>query len=411
MATVDEARAALAGKDVAERAAAARELAAIGDWDDVEHLLSTAMDDKSPSVRIYTAAAATRIVLRTRGRGEVGSAEERQILDALRRFDPQRNPSLLMALGALGTAKARSRLGRLLRDPHSDVRMAAAAAVRRAALSEVALGDEALPADVASWLASRKTPPDARAELVRLVGEAGWSSLEQEARQAVAAGPGLSEVASEALKRLAARREPEAWTGLWLHAGGDVLDEDPDAASGWLLITEARAHDGERARPVRLEDGLLHLEGLGRARRLWAPRVKQDGVFEAVQLPTATYWRSSDKQLAKDVEAHIDAIGAFPEGCAQLASVLADIDGAVAPRARALCLWKAGQTDAAAAALDELLGGKKPKADLLWWRANVALGAGALDDARRFVDQFLDKAPKKAHRRPEAEALKSSLTR
>ena len=411
MDNVEQARQALAGKDVAERAAAARHLAAHGSWDDLSSLLTIAMGDKSPSVRLYTAAAATRVVLRSRGAGEVGRAEEQQVLEAFRRFDPQGNPSLMMVLGALGSATARSRLGRLLRDPHSDVRMAAAAAVRRAALSQVAHSDEGLTADVAEWLASKKTPLDTRTDLVRLVGETGWAELAPEVRKAAALGGYAAEVAAEALSRLGERAEASAWTGLWLHGGGDVLDEDAATPSGWLLVAEGEVHDGERSRPSTLADGRLDLGSLGRARRLWAPRVKEEGAHQALQLPSATYWRCTGKALAKEVEARIHELGRFPAGCAVLAAELEEVEGAIAPRARALARWKAGDNDGAVSAVDALLAAKKPKAELYWWRANMALGEGALDDARSFVDAYLEKAPKRGGYRAEAEALRASLSR
>ena len=412
MTKVDEARAALQGKDVAERAAAARVLASHGVWSDIDGLLAIAMGDKSPSLRIYTAAAATRIVLRTRMAGELGSAEERAVLEALRRYNPQGNPTILMVLGALGTSTARSRLGRLLRDPHSDVRLAAAAAVRRAALSQAAHGDADLPRDVEVWLGSRKTPPDTRAELVRLAGEAGWAELAGALRSAVAEGGGVAEAAQEGLKRLAERERPEAWHGLWIQAGADVLDEEePGEQAAWLLVADGVVHDGSDARAVEPRGGALDIAGLGTARRLWAPQVKAEGVFPAIQLPSATYWRCEGKALAKVVEERIRELGAHPVGCRWLAEQLAEVDGAVAPRARALALWKGGDAAAASEAFDRLLGVKKPKADLYWWRANMALGEGALDDARSYVDDYLAKAPKKAAYRGEAEALKASLTR
>src|SRR5688500_13732973 len=120
-------REALKSADVAVRAAAARELAANGKFGDVELLVELAKSDKSPSVRLYAAAAAADIATRS----EPGPAQRMRLVELFRTFDPGHNPSLLMVLAAVPDLAGVERLGRLMRDPRSDVRSGAITALRR----------------------------------------------------------------------------------------------------------------------------------------------------------------------------------------------------------------------------------------------------------------------------------------
>jgi hypothetical protein len=403
----DDFRANLDSKDVAERAAAVRAVGSRGSYDDLSRLLELAMGDKSPSVRLYAAAAATTLLYRLRADEALPDRAESDVMDTLRAYNPQHNPPLLMVMGAVGTPATRKRLGRLLRDPHSDVRMAAATSVRRLALS--ARSPDELAGEALSWLQTGKLPPDATADLVRLAGEAGWSSWSDALRQAVAK-PALAEAATQALERLRMRGGPEAWQGLWLDGGGDVSDEEAAGSEGWLLVADGAAHDGAASHAVSVDEGGVTVSELGRAQLRWAKPVKGEAEQRVLQVGGRTLWRCEGKALAKVVEARHDELAAFPAGCAALAAELEEVDGAVAPRARALARWRGGDPSGAAEALDALLAAKKPKAELHWYRANVALALGHLDDAREHVDVYLSKAAKKAPARPEAEALQASLT-
>ena len=58
MGETEDPRQALSSKDVAIRAAATRDLARCGGWDDVVSLVQHAKEDKSSAVRLYAAASA-----------------------------------------------------------------------------------------------------------------------------------------------------------------------------------------------------------------------------------------------------------------------------------------------------------------------------------------------------------------
>lgn len=410
MSTLDMAREELASKDVAERAAAVRSVGALGDWGDAAALLALATDDRSPSVRLYAAAALTGLTYRLRRDGGVPAAAEAEALDALKAWNPQLNPPLLMWLGAVGTPRLRSRLGRLLRDPHSDVRMAATTAIRRAALSDLAVDEPAWGREALGWVTGGRLPPDAQIDLVRLAGQAGWSGWHDVLLAAIGRGGPLAEAAREALSRLQARDEAATWSGLWSAGGGDVHEEEEATDDRFLLVADDQAYDGASTDALTPGPDGVSLAGRGPARLVWARPVKGDAERLALQVGGVTWWKAEDKGLAKEVEARHEALAGFPAGCAVLAAALDGVEGAVAPRARALATWHAGDPAAAAEQLDALLAAKKPKVELHWYRANVALALGHLDDARTQAERAVAGAAKRAPWRAEAEALLASLT-
>src|SRR5690606_32336998 len=126
--------------------------------------------DASPSVRLYTAAAAADIVCRMRGvngRARL-TRQQRELLQTwVKTFDPGINPSLLMLLSAVADQSAVDRLGRMLKDPRNGVRAGAATALRRMSLSVAAADDMLVPMAVDKLLASRKLPADAVLDLVK----------------------------------------------------------------------------------------------------------------------------------------------------------------------------------------------------------------------------------------------------
>lgn len=400
--------AALNDSDVAVRAATARAFAAKGTLDDVERLLGAATGDRSPSVRLYTAAATAAVLRRARREGPLPKAIADQVLDALRRYDPQGNPSVLLALGAVGPS-VRGRLGRLLKDPHSDVRQAAVATIRAEALSALSLDDEELVAQVGEWASTRNLQPDVRLDLGRLLGEMGHPDGEAILLGISGAVRDPEGVLDEARARVAARRDRESYAGVWRTQQPEVLvPPDPKAKVPWVgLTTEDWFADGAHE-ALSWTDESSPTGPEGRVRLLFVGVPGQEGQA-ALQTATATRFATVDKALAGWVDRSIDALRGVEPLCRVLHDQLDGVDGAVAPRARALLLWRGGDASAAGEALEALLGAKKPKVDLHWWRANVALSEGDLDLAREQARVYLDKAPKKGTHRDAAEGLLTSL--
>lgn len=406
MSETDDAREQLADKDVAKRAVAARWLSHHGDASDLEGLLKIATTDKSPSIRIYTAAAAADILHRLRSTSGLEPTTIDAVIAALRAFDPQGNPSVMMVLGALGKP-VRGRLGRLLRDPHSDVRLAAVAAIRREALSPLSMDDDGLADDVLGWLGGR-LPADATLELAALVGEAGWRRGAEVLRSVLPKVRDPEGRVGEAMRRLRERDEFASWVGAWVEQEPGLLSPpEPSPDRRWIGVHPNGWFAGGADTPCGLSEGRLN-SPQGPARLLHVAVPGQPTV-PMIQTASDSWFRIEDKALAKWVEAQIDALAGSPGLCAALLPQLAEVEGAVAPRARALLAWRAGDIGEAARALDALLEAKKPRPDLLWWRANVALSEGDLDLARERVSDYLQAAPKKAAFIEDAEALQASL--
>ena len=404
-------RASLEDADVAIRAAAARDLAVSGGLEHIPSLLAMATADRSPSVRLYTAAAAASILRRARRGAGLSATVSGQVMDALRRFDPQGNPSVLLVLGAVGPS-VRGRLGRLLKDPRSDVRMAAMAAVRAEALSPLAMADEALMDQLADWCRAR-LPADVRLDLGRLLGEVGHPEGEELLGVLAASARDPEGVLGEARRRLQARRVEGAWLGVWRRQEPEVLvPPGPQQHVPWLGLGPARWLTEEEEGEVTWveERGAVRPVGPeGPARLLYVGVPGRDEAHRVLQTSEATRFACRGKDLARWVEGAVEGLRRAPDLCATLLGQLDGVEGAVAPRARALLRWRSGDVAGAGVALDALLAAKKPKAELHWWRANVALSEGDLDGARDQVEAYLERASKRAAHREAAEGLRASL--
>lgn len=407
MGETDDPHAALKSKDVSERAAAARDLARDGSFDDVSVLVELATSDKSPSVRLYTAAAAADVAMRTAATAT--EAQRRAVVSAVQGFDPGQNPSLLMVLAAVPEPPVIKRLGRILRDPRYDVRIGAATALRRMAVSGTHDTDALLSEAFGGWLAERRHPPDAILELVQIVGEAGLGSLSEQLSGAVAAGRPHGEAVATARRRLSERREPSSYAGLWISHGVDVMQPEPEAMSDWWLVSGAEAIGAEGVSHALTigPDGARF--GAQRARLVWAPRRGEEGLAIALQLGERAYWRRTERGLIKALEALVDQLEPLPGACAGAAELLATAEGVVARRLRGRLLWRAGQLAQASEVLEALASAKKPRAEVWWWLANVRAGLGEAPAAREAIEQAIAGAPKKSAWLADAAALRDSL--
>ncbi|MCB9679795.1 MAG: hypothetical protein H6737_32110 [Alphaproteobacteria bacterium] len=399
MSETDDAHASLEDKKIAVRAAATRDLAKAGTYADVERLIGMAIGDKSPSVRLYAAAAAVAILMRGRGAYDQTPWTDAQRHDVLRWVgagDPALTPSLLLCYAAFSDADVIQRLTRMLRDPRYGVRAGAIAAIRRMALSGAATREgTGLREWVGEALENRKLPPDVSVELVRLVGEAGWEVLLPRARKA----PGnVGEALAEAEARCAERNTPAAWAGIWVDEGRDVLDESPAGRADWIVIgADAQPSGGTLAR-----DGRVY-------RRIWAPRIADEGKHAAIQADGRTWWRMDGKALAQFVTDADHELVAHGEAVDAIAAMLEGVEGAGAVRARALLFARCGRADEALALLDPLLAQKKPRNDLYFLQALALRSKGDAKGARAALEAYLDKAKKTEPWRDEAEQLLDGL--
>lgn len=394
--TVDP-RQALDSDDVAVRTAGARDLAAVGAVDDAFRLIEMAKSDKSPSVRLYAAAAAADIVYRV----GLDADQRRRCVEAVQSFDPGRNPSLLMVFAAVVDRTGIDRLGRLMRDPRSDVRAGAFAAVKR--MSRLPGAEAVLPAAVSAWLLAGKHPSDAVADLVRLTSEVGWTGMDDAIRAAASSGRAAASAVQEATDWMIARNDPASWVGLW-------AAESDDRITDWLYLERGHVWGpGGDVGPLTVTDGVGAVPGMPPVYRVRTGRT-DDGPSEALKVGEVLLHRLPAREIVRLVEQFHEAFRSVPTVALGVARVLQPLEGASAVRARATALWLGGALREAETLLDTIVAGeKRVKADVSWLVANVKLGLGDLDSARDALRACLDNAPKKAGFRPEAEALLASL--
>lgn len=412
MADASDPHAGLREKQVKDRAAAARELAVRGSWDDVGELVRVAMTDKGPSIRLLAAAAAADIACR--GRGVAGQTpltptQRDQVLAWLKGVDPVHNPAILMLLASSADPRNLERLGRALRDPRNVVRAGAAAALRRLALSAAAVEEPQIPEAVASWLDGGKLAPDATLDLARLTGEAGWPGFDDRLRKAAGAGRPHAAVVTEAQARRERLAAADAWDGLWVDYGRDVFENSGDQPEAWCLIAAGRRRSpGAPTVAIEAQGGVGTLDGRP-ARLIHAPRFGESTSALALQTGGRTWWKRESKDLAAAVDELAADLASLGPDARPVADWLAGVEGVVATRAHAIALSMADAHAEAVAALSALVDQKKPRNDVYWWLGRSAAAVGDRARAKQALAEFLDKAAKKAAWRPEAEALLATL--
>lgn len=412
----DEPRKALHDESTSVRAAAARDLSLIGTFDDLDDLVEMAIDADSSALRLYAAAAVADILHRYRGLRDhptLSRSQRKKVHAWARSFDPGRNPGLLMILSAVSDDESLKRLERMLRDPRNTVRSGAVMALRRRAISAAAQGDQGVRDTVYRALRDKRTPADVQLDLIRLVGEIGWSGLRREVRRAASSGRMHGEAAEEAMERLDARQDPSTWAGAWRDTGLDVFevgDESDDP--NWRLIADGRLSEGGAPRAFTVDEGLGQVEGDDQpVRMVWAaPIGAADERTRVLQQGDRCWWRLEDKALAKAVDKYHEGLGTEAGPLLEaLDDWLSEVDGKTAPRVRAIVALETGRSEHALEILEELTDVKKPRKDLFWWKGRVLADLGRTDEAKQALETFLDRAGTRAQYRPEAEALLEDL--
>lgn len=400
MGETEDPRVALGDKAVSKRAAGMRDLARVGGLDDALVLIGLAQTDKSASVRLYAASSAAEILMRHRGAHGQTRLSADMAAEVMRRVgssDPASNPSLLVCYAAIPTPDVVQRLVRMLRDPRNGVRAGAGVAIRRMALSGAAPSEgPGLREWVAEAISSRKLPLDATIDMVRLVGEVGWTELGPAVRKLMAGDGVLQEAIGLALERLAERGRPEAWQGVWVDEGVDVMQLGEPTAPDWIVVDAATA--------ASATPGGLVLD-LGSARRIWAPRIKEEGVHPALQVGGRTWWRKEGPalvQLVDELDERISDDAAFAE---VIGAGLAAMEGAAASRAMAILYVRSGRFAEALELLHGPMAQKKPRNDLYFLQGLALIGVGRGEEGRAALATFVERAKKKEPWRAEAERL------
>ena len=402
MARKADSRDVLLAGDVSERAAAARDLVQMGTVDDVATLIERARNDKSPSVRLYAAAAAADLALMVSSTPEHRQGWVRQVSG----IDPSTNPSLLMVLAAVPEAPVITRLGRTLRDPRYDVRAGAATALRRMATAARHVGT-ALPTRLSDafrdWIAKGRHPADATLELVRITGEAGLPDLDEAISALDRAGRGHAEAIAEAQGRARQRAEASSYAGLWVAPPSTVMQWQ------WVDAEYRVFAPGLGGVPLSLEEGRVTVEDQC-GRLIWSTRPQSTAPQAAWQRAGITLWQSTPEHVATDVAQVLPELHGQPEVARGVADLLEPVEGVQAKRLRAQLWLHGGDLTRAEELLLKLTDVKRPKGEDLWWLARVRHDRGETATARDAVERALAAAPKKCEWRDEALALQAALS-
>jgi hypothetical protein len=316
---------------------------------------------------------------------------------------------MLMLAGAVETDASLHRLGRIVRDPRSDVRLGVVTALRRMVLSSTADRDH-VAERVAPWFEDDRLPDDTRAELAEVVGEAGLSSLRSHVVALRRRGEALAEVVDRALDRLDARTRRASWAGLWRSEGLDVFELALAPREDRVAISSESAWYGPDGEAALALDGDRATIGGRTASLVWATPLGHHEPAVALQVDGRTWWAVPPTAVADVVDEHVASLRALPgEAFAPLRVVLDRTEGASAQRAGAVLAVLAGDAADALARIDAIGSKKKPRADLLFWRARALAQLGRKKDALADLAAFLEKAKKGQPLTTEAEALRAQL--
>ena len=409
----EDPREAIRSKDLSVRAAAARDLARHGGWDDLELLVELAMGDKSPSVRLCTAAAAADIVSRHRGahgQPTLSRSQRAEVREKVGRLDPSLNPSVLMMLCGVADRRSLDRLGRMAKDLRVGVRLGVTTTLRRVALSAVA-PRKLVYEVVTAWLADPRMPADVRVDLARLVGEAGLSSLSSQMLRVASQGHHAEEVCAEAVDRLRAREAMGSWEGVWVSDGLDIFEMAPEPRDvQWVMLGGGCAVDraGERF-SFSLDEGVAALSG-EKVPMVWAPSAPGEGYGPTLLWRGRAWFKVAADELPAFVnEHHFCLCPAHLTGVEVMVQQMGSLETPASVVARGAAWAMAGEPTKATAALDVLTSKKKSRSDAFFWRGRALAELGERAAATEALKRFLDKAAKSSPLRPMAQEILGGL--
>jgi hypothetical protein len=385
--------AALSAKDLATRAAGARDLAAKGTPEHLPTLLQRAVSDPSPGVRLGAAAAAADILSRWRlapRAAEIPDDTRAALWASIKTTDPSVNPGIFQVCGTLNVPDATSRILGALRDPRGDVRLGACVGLWRLCASAAVNGDTDLEARVVALFDDPRVRPDTQGEIARVCSIVGYTSALDGTRRLAENGLRLiATVAAEAQQRL---EWPAAYTGVWSDLGIDAGAIDEDAVPGAMVaITTAQA-DPRQGVIRATSEGVKKLPLPTPPRRLW---MKRPGAVEAtwaIQIGTVTYWAADPDEIVTFGD-HLLAAEAF-ELFAKVEPFLPV--SAATSRLRGAAKLRAGDAEGSLEYFVAALEMKKVPADTWWYYADALHRLGRNDEARPHLEKFLSKAGKRA---------------
>jgi len=415
-----DALASLASGGITERAEAVRELGRLGDEQVLDTLLTAALKDKSPAVRLAAASAAADVLARYRlepHRGDFASSRRRELIEQLRSIDPGRNTGLFQVLACAGDPAVVRNLGRGMRDPRVDVRTGALVGLERLVCSGSVNGDPRMARELDTLLDERRLRSDALLGLARLAWRTGLWQLRGKAEDL---GGRLEErwlpQLDELLDGFPEKLGSEHVLGCWLGPGLDCGEQRPDPGAPVFLIVlpstlVVGGSDSLQLVPWSLEEGRLGCTALGpdeplpvRVLRTWFDG--QDDL-EVLQIGSTSYGRLVEKELPAvfDLLTLVDF-----DTVAMARQLLAMLDPQLSGRAagnycRGVLAILADDVATARVRLEALGAAKRPRPEVFWHLAQLDLGAGSRAKALAMAQRYLEAAPRKSPFAASAQAL------
>jgi len=405
---------------IPQRAEAARELAASGSPETLNLLIETALTDKSPGVRLASAAAAAHVLARCRlgeRRDLLSTSQRRAVLSRLRGIDPGRNTGLFQVLASLGMPEVLRNLTSGVRDPRVDVRTGALVGLERYCASGAVNGDPRVPRALLALVEDPRLKPDVLVELAGMALRLGFYGLRDEIERASAQVPtrwvgGLRETLGEYPPELTA----DAVQGVWLSRGLDCGEQRARAlVRQWLVLLPGhavRGSEGELALSAwELGDGSLVFAPAGQAlalplRRLQARLEGGEGV-DVLQVGAVSYRAATENELKRLVEA-------LPLSDPSHARFHRELRAAIQPglSGRALGTYVsgalsllAGEHGRAIEILEPLVSAGRAPVEAAWFQAQACRAAGDREGARRAAQSYLDRVGPRGSFRSQASAL------
>ena len=241
---------ALESKDIADRAAACRDLSQMGSVEHLERLADVAAMDKSPGVRLSAAAAAADILSRCRvgdGRAKLNDEQRLAYVSIFNRINPSVNAGLFPIMACIDHPKSRTVVLGGLRDPQADVRLGAAVGLMRLCSSVEVVHDDDLEAEVTSLLADTRHQPDTFAQIAKVCAAVGYASSVELIRYLQLSGTN-ADVVMESLGILDGAKHP--LQGIWYSDGNDAGETNPcPPLSPQVMVfdgSSALVYDGKR---------------------------------------------------------------------------------------------------------------------------------------------------------------------
>ena len=286
--------ASLSDKSIHERNAAVRDLSLFGGVEHLSVLIEVAQKDKSPSVRLGAAAAASDILSRHRlpPYNSALSEDDRKALVAqMRGFNPAHNSGLFPILACLGLPAMVHRIIAGLRDPRGDVRVGAAVGLLRMLESVECHGNEILEAKVVNLLHESKLKPDAVASVAQVCSAVGFLSA-RTALMSLDLSGAHGEAVADALGVMDKASQPIL--GAWFSDGRDAGEVNPENPAG-----EQVALVSEDGALVRMGTEWTWSDSFSQAglRRMYIRRVGEPTPGPAFQTKNRTWYMAGTDVL------------------------------------------------------------------------------------------------------------------